>query len=86
MTIFSVAKEVKIDFKNFYVIGGFRFPENVEDQARKVLPFKFLGRIARDENVGEYVLEGKSLLTLPSNTPAYLSVKKIMENAGYVKQ
>jgi len=82
---YRVAKEVKIDFRNLYVIGGFRFPESLEDQARKALPFKFLGRIAYDENVEEYVLTGKSLLTLPSDTPAYISVKRILEKAGYTK-
>ncbi|MBS7651632.1 MAG: AAA family ATPase [Candidatus Bathyarchaeia archaeon] len=80
---YRVAKEVKIEFKNFYVIGGYRFPESLEIQARKILPFKFLGRISYDEMVEEYVLTGKSLLELPSETPAYLSVKRIMENAGY---
>ncbi|MEM3549580.1 MAG: AAA family ATPase [Candidatus Bathyarchaeia archaeon] len=82
---FRVAKEVKIEFKNFYVIGGFRFPEKLEDQAKKLLPFKFLGRVSYDEKVEEHVLSGKSLLDLPSDTPAYLSVKKIIENAGYTK-
>ncbi len=80
-----IAKEVKIDFKNFYVVGGFRFPEGLEKRVGKPLQFKFLGNIARDENVEEYVLSGKSLLNLPSKTQAYVSVKKIMENAGYIK-
>jgi CO dehydrogenase maturation factor len=82
---YRVAKEVKIAFQNFYVVGGFRFPESLENQAKKVLPFKFLGRVAYDENVEEYVLAGKSLLGLPPETPAYISVKRIMENAGYGK-
>ncbi len=82
---YRVAKEVKIDFKNFYVVGGFRFPENLEKKAMETLPFKFLGRIAYDENVEDYVLSGKPLLNLPSNTPAYNSVKRIMESAGYIK-
>jgi CO dehydrogenase maturation factor len=83
---FRIAKEVKIDFKNFYVVGGFRFPENLENQAKESLKHEFLGKIARDENVEEYVLAGKSLLNLPSDTSAYLSVKKIMERAGYIRQ
>lgn len=83
---YRIAKEVKIDFKNFYVVGGFRFPENLENHAKKSLKHEFLGKIARDENVEEYVLAGKSLLNLPSGTSAYLSVRKIMEKAGYIKQ
>jgi len=83
---YRIAHEVKIDFKNFYVIGGFRFPEGLEEQARKTLKLDFLGKIANDDEVEEYVLAGKSLLALPSDSPAYFSVKKIMEKAGYIKQ
>jgi len=81
-----LAKEVKIDFKNFHVIGGFRFPERLENQAKKTMQLEYLGKIAYDERVEEYVLSGKSLLDLPSDSPAYISVKKIMEKTGYVKR
>jgi CO dehydrogenase maturation factor len=81
-----VAKEVKIDFENFYLIGGFRFPAHLESQAKKVTQLEYLGKIACDEKVEEYVLSGKSLLDLPSDSLAYISVKKVMENAGYIKQ
>lgn len=80
---YRVATEVKIAFKNFYVVGGFRFPETLENQAKSLLRFKFLGKIAYDENVEKYVLAGESLLNLPSDTPAYVSVKRIMEAAGH---
>ncbi len=83
---YRVAKEVKIDFKNFYVIGGFRFPENLESQVEKTTQLEYLGKIAYDERVEEYVLAGKSLLNLPSTSPAYISVKKLMEKAGYDKR
>ena len=83
---YRVAKEVKIDFKNFYVIGGFRFPERLENQAKKATQLEYLGKIAYDENVEEYVLSGKSLLNLPSDSPVYISVKKIMEKAGYSRE
>ncbi len=83
---YRVAKEVKIDFKNFYVIGGFRFPENLESQVEKTTQLEYLGKIAYDERVEEYVLAGKSLLNLPSTSPAYISVKKLMEKAGYNKR
>jgi len=82
---YRIAKEVKIDFKNFFIVGGFRFPENLRDQVEKALKFEYLGKIACDEKVEEYVLTGKSLLDLPSDSPAYVSVKKIMEKAGYIK-
>ncbi|MEM3640396.1 MAG: AAA family ATPase [Candidatus Bathyarchaeia archaeon] len=82
---YRIVKEVKIEFKNFYIIGGFRFPESLESRVRKNIGFEFLGKIAYDEKVEEYVLAGKSLLDLPTDTPAYVSIKKIMERAGYIK-
>jgi CO dehydrogenase maturation factor len=78
-----IAKEVRIDFTNFYVIGGFRFPEGLEDLAENTLKLEYLGRIASDQKVEEFVLTGKSLLELPSDSPAYVSVKRIMAAAGY---
>ncbi len=83
---YRVAKEVKIDFKNFYVIGGFRFLENLESQVKKTTQLEYLGKISYDERVEEYVLAGKSLLDLSSISPAYISVKKLMEKAGYIKR
>ena len=82
---YRIAKEVKIDFQNFYVVGGFRFPENLKKRAESNMEFKFLGKIAHDENVEQHVLDGKSLLDIPSDSPAYISVKKIMEKIGYTK-
>jgi CO dehydrogenase maturation factor len=82
---YGIAQAVKIDFKNFYVVGGYRFPEHLREQAEKTLKFQYLGKIVQDEMVEEYVLSGKSLLDLPRDSPACLSVKKIMEKAGYAK-
>lgn len=82
---YRIAREVKIEFDNFYVVGGYRFPAHLEDHAKK-LKFEYLGKIARDERVEEFVLAGKSLLELPSNSPAYITVKKIAEKAGYTPQ
>jgi CO dehydrogenase maturation factor len=81
---YRIAKEVKIEFKNFYVVGGFRVPENLEDL--KALKFEYLGKIAYDEVLEDYVLSGKSLLELPQDSPAYVSVKSLMGRAGYLKQ
>jgi CO dehydrogenase maturation factor len=80
---YRVAKEVKIDFGNFYVVGGYRLRESLRGRVEAALKFKYLGKIASDERVEEYVLAGKSLLDLPSDSPAYVSVKEIMRAAGY---
>ncbi len=80
---YRVAREVKIDFKNFYVIAGYRVTETLEAQVKKRIELPYLGRIAYDEAVEDRVLAGKSLLELPRSSPAYISVKNLMAGAGY---
>jgi len=82
---YRVANEVKIKFENFYIIGGYRLPENLKSRVENAVKFKYLGKITRDPKVEEYVLEGKSLLDLPPDSPGYVSVKEIMRSAGYAK-
>lgn len=86
MRAHRIAQEVKIDFKNFYVVAGYRFPEHLETHAKKTLKTRYLAKIAYDKKVEEHVLAGKSLIDLPSDSPAYVSVKKIMRKAGFTKQ
>ncbi len=53
-------------------------------KAEEDLKFKYLGKIDADEQLDEFVLDGESLLDLPNTNKAYLSVKKILENLGYL--
>ena len=78
---YGVAKEVEIAFKNFFVVGGYRFPENMQDEVEKRTGLKYLGKIDYDRAVEEYNSLGKSLLDLPSSSPAYRSVREIVEKA-----
>ncbi len=77
-----IMQEVDIEFENYYLVGGYRFPESLDDEARKQ-PFEDLGRIAADPRITEYNLEGKSLLELPDDSPTYQSVKTIAMKVGY---
>jgi len=79
----EIADKVKIEFKNFYVVGGYRFPEGLEGEVEKRTNLKYLGKIAYDMEVENYVASGKSLLELPSSSSAYNSVKELMKKAGY---
>jgi hypothetical protein len=79
-----IAKEVDMQFDNFYLVGGYRFPAELGVHAETELKFKYLGKIAQDEQLDEFVLEGKSLLDLPSNNKAFLSVKQILNKLGYI--
>jgi CO dehydrogenase maturation factor len=80
---YQVAREVKIDFNNFYVVGGNRVPEELEAEVEKRTKLKYLGKISYDKEVENCVLYGKSLLDLPESSLAYNSVKKILKKAGY---
>ncbi len=81
---YKIAQEVDMKFDNFYLVGGYRFPAELGKQAEADLKFKFLGKIAQDEQLDDYVLDGKSLLDLPSDNKAYASVKAIMKTLGYL--
>jgi len=80
---YRIVKEVKISFQNFYIVGGYRLPESMESDVKKKTNLEYLGKIAFDSNVEEYVLHGKSLLELPDSSPAYQSVKKMLKTAEY---
>ena len=81
---YKIAKEVDMKFDNFYLVGGYRFPAELSKQAEDELKFKFLGKISADEQLDDFVLNGKSLLDLPADNQAYLSVKKILKTLNYL--
>ena len=80
----KIAKEVDMKFENFYLIGGYRFPTELGKQAETDLKYKYLGKIEADDQLDEFVLNGKSLLDLPNDNKAYLSVQKILKTLGYL--
>ena len=69
-----------MQFENFYLVGGYRFPPELGKQAEADLNFKYLGKIAQDEQLDDFVLNGKSLIDLPNDNKAYLSVKEILKS------
>ena len=83
---YKIAKEVEMEFDNFYLVGGYRFPAELGDKAEETLKFKYVGKIAADSKLDDFVLEGKSLLDLPPENSAYASVKAILRNTGYIEQ
>lgn len=80
---YRIVKEVKIEFKNFYVVGGYRFPENFKSEVHKKTKLKYIGKVAYDKAVEDFIFSGKSLLELHDKSPAYNSIKEIMRKAGY---
>ena len=79
---YRIIREVNIRFKRFYIVGGYRFPEGLDAEVERRTGLTYLGKIAYDKNVEDYIINGWSLLDLPDSSPAYVSVKEIMEKAG----
>ena len=79
---YRLMRELDIEFENYYIVGGYRFPSELEAMAEKQ-PFPYLGRVEYDDLVYQYNLEGKPLLELPEDSPAYISVRGILRRAGY---
>ena len=78
----AITKAIGIHYDNFYLVGNHRFEEGLEER----IPSRdgiYLGKIDYDARVEEYNLSGRSLLELPGDSPACLSVERILAAAGY---
>lgn len=78
----KITKEAGIDYKHLYLVGNYEFDGEAERRLKSTGE-TYLGRIDYDADVKSYNLEGKSLLNLPDNSPACLSIKRILTEAGY---
>ena len=79
----KIIQDIKIGFDHFYTVGGCLFPAELERVAEERTGRPYLGKIDFDPLVQESVIAGKSLLDILSDSRAYLSVKRLMEKAGY---
>jgi CO dehydrogenase maturation factor len=80
---YRIIREIDIGFDHFYTVGGCLFPKELEYLAEEKTGQPYLGKIDFDRQVQECTIAGRSLLDLPQDSPAYLSVKKLMTKAGY---
>ena len=78
-----VTQGVNISYNKFYLVGNYRFTEEIETYLLRSGE-KYLGRIAYDPLIREHNLRGESLLKIPEDSPSSASVKKILREAGYV--
>ncbi len=78
-----IMEEIGIKYNNFYVVANYKFSsQDMRESIEKRTGLRYLGKINYDKSLEEYTFNGKSLLDLPENSPAYVSVKKIMEKAA----
>ena len=78
----DITRELKVSYNHLYLIGNYRFTEETEDYLRSGGE-AYLGKIEYDAGVKQRNLEGKTLLDLPDDSPASLSVRRILVQAGY---
>lgn len=81
----KIAGTAGISYKNLYLVGNYEFDAKTEQHFKRTGE-TYLGRIDYDVDAKNYNLKGESLLNLPENSPACLSVKKILTRAGYIVQ
>jgi len=77
----KIASEIGIRFSNLYLITNYRFKEDAGKYVQDM--GDYLGKIEYDPLLEKYSWSGRSLLELPSNSPALSSVEKILKRAGY---
>jgi CO dehydrogenase maturation factor len=80
---YRIIQEIKIIFDHFYTVGGCMFPEELENGVEEKTGQPYLGKFDFDPLLQESVIAGRSLLDLPPDSPAYLSVRRLMAKAGY---
>ena len=80
---YRIIREIDIGFDHFYTVGGCLFPAELENGIEEKTGQPYLGKIDFDPRVQEAVIAGRSLLDLPTDSPAYLSVRRLMVKAGY---
>jgi CO dehydrogenase maturation factor len=78
----DITRESRVNYNHLYLIGNYKFTEETEEYLRDTGE-AYLGKIDYDPDVKQYNLEGKSLLELPEDSPASLSVKRILVKACY---
>jgi CO dehydrogenase maturation factor len=78
----DLAKSLKSNFEHIYLVGNRITPDLepvVKEQAQKYA-LEYVGSIPPDDQLAQYNLEGKSLLLLPDDDPAYQAVSKIIKS------
>jgi CO dehydrogenase maturation factor len=80
----ELAEEVHIDVKRIYLVGN-NFPKEMEGMLEKAadeIGLEFAGLIPVDENIMTFNIEGKPLLDIPDDSPAYQAVALIAKRIG----
>ena len=78
----EIMKQVGVRYNHFYLVANYEFDEETEEYLRNSGEV-YLGKIDYDADLEQYNLKGKSLLELPEDSPAFLSIKRILTKTSY---
>jgi len=78
----KITQQVGIKYEHLFLVGNWEFDAEAEQYLERSGE-TYLGKMDYDTDLKKYNLTGKSLLDLPEDSPACLSVKRILIKAGY---
>ncbi|MGD9014514.1 MAG: AAA family ATPase [Candidatus Omnitrophota bacterium] len=81
--VYRILSEIKISFRNFYLLGNFKFSDELIKMIDKQTGYKYIGKLEYDQSVEEFNLQGKSLLKLNQDSPMFVSIRNIAAAVGY---
>ena len=82
----DMAAAIGMRFDNLYMIANHRVTADQEPRLSELPGASYLGKIALDPAVERYDWEGRSLLDLPDESPACVSVQAILRKARYAAE
>lgn len=82
-TVQEFAAEIDFQFDNLYLVANHRFGDRDLERLEEMEGARLLGRVEVDPAVQKADWEGRSLLDIPADSPACVSIRGILEAAGY---
>ena len=79
----DMAPQIGFHYENLFIVANHRFAGADEARLRTVPGTTFIGRIESDPAVERCEWEDTSLLALPDDSPACVSIRDILGRAGY---
>ena len=78
----KITEQVGITYERLFLVGNYEFDEEAEQYLQSTGE-TYLGKMEYDVDLKKFNLTGKSLLSLPEDSPACRSIRQIISKAGY---
>ncbi len=84
--VVDIADTIDFSYKNLYTVANYRFPADLLESLENMEHSRYLGKVEHDGRVESLDWSGDSLLRLPADSPACISVRELLAKAGYKTQ